>query len=164
MGFDHLFSSDDQAWRTPKYIFDHFDDRFLFDLDAAASKNNALCSQFLTKEEDALKAAWGALGSSVWCNPPYGREVGAWIEKCRREADKGIRVCALVFARTDTRWWHDHIMGKARMVWLLKGRIKFLRSDTGEMKNAAPAPSCVVMWKGVNVIDTHFRSLCFPKK
>ena len=164
MSFDKLFSSDDQAWRTPRHVFDYFDDRFSFDLDAASSAQNALCDRYLTIEDNALEVDWTGLGvRSVWCNPPYGREVGKWVEKCRREADKGIRVCALVFARTDTRWWHDHIMGRARMVYLFRGRVKFGRSDTGEMKHAAPAPSCLVMWYGINIVDTYFKSVTLRK-
>lgn len=47
---------------------------------------------------------------------------------------------ALVPARTDTRWWHADIAGRAD-VWLLRGRLAF-----GDGSQAAPFPSAVVAW------------------
>lgn len=38
------------------------------------------------------------------CNPPYGRSLGIWLERMALH-NNGI---ALVFARTDTRAFHDH--------------------------------------------------------
>ena len=42
-------------WETPKGLFDYLDSRFDFEIDAAASKENALLSAFWTEEDDALK-------------------------------------------------------------------------------------------------------------
>ena len=154
------FSSKKMDWRTPAKVFDYFDKKFNFDLDAAASPHNALCPKYYTSEDSALDKTWHSIGTRVWVNPPYGREIGVWIKKCKQESEKGCIVAALIFARTDTRWWHDHIMGSATMVYLIEGRIKFL-TGTGEETNSAPAPSCLVVWVPKLVSDngTLFKSV-----
>ena len=67
------------------------------------------------------------------------------MAKARMEAEAGRAglVIALVPARTDTRWWHDHVAGKAD-VWLLRGRLAF-----GDGTMAAPFPSAIVVWSAL---------------
>ncbi len=139
---DKLFSSAKHEWRTPPHVFGFFDGKYKFDLDAAATPDNALCETFLTPLDDALTADWPA--QSIWLNPPYGRGVGKWLEKAYHEARAGKTVGVLVFARTDTAWWHDYVM-KAVCVYLIRGRLKFLGPD-GEPANSATAPSCFVVF------------------
>ena len=78
----------------------------------------------------------------VWCNPPYGREIGKWVEKAYKESLEGATVVMLLPARTDTKWFHDYIYGKAE-IRFVRGRLKF-----GDSKNSAPFPSMVVVYRG----------------
>lgn len=80
----------------------------------------------------------------VWCNPPYGREIGKWVEKAYDESLKGAMVVMLLPARTDTRWFHDYIYNKAE-IRFVRGRLKF-----GDSKNSAPFPSMVVIFRGAS--------------
>lgn len=81
-------------------------------------------------------------GSSVFCNPPYGREIGKWVEKAyRTNQEQGNLVVMLLPARTDTKWFHEFIYQKAE-VRFVRGRLKF-----GDSKNSAPFPSMVVIYK-----------------
>ena len=57
----------------------------------------------------------------MWCNPPYGKETPKWLEKMGTHGN-GI---ALVMARTDTKWFHEHL-AKADCLLFLKGRIQFV--------------------------------------
>ena len=75
-------------------------------------------------------------------NPPYGREVGVWIEKAYKESLKGAIVVCLIPSRTDTKYWHDYCM-KANEIRFIKGRLKF-----GDSKNSAPFPSAIVIFNG----------------
>ena len=78
----------------------------------------------------------------MFCNPPYGREIGKWVEKSYIESQKpNTTVVMLIPARTDTKWFHDYIYGKAE-IRFVKGRLKF-----GDSKNSAPFPSMVVVYK-----------------
>ena len=49
-----LFSSVKEDWGTPQWLFDACDRVFKFTLDAAASRENALCTEYFTKEDNSL--------------------------------------------------------------------------------------------------------------
>lgn len=134
-----LFSSATDLWATPQDFFDKLNSEFGFTLDPCATKANAKCGKYYTKEEDGLQQDWG--GHVVFCNPPYGRELPKWVEKAYNESKKpGTTVVMLIPARTDTRYFHDYIYHKAE-IRFLKGRLKF-----GDSKNSAPFPSMVVIY------------------
>lgn len=139
MNNDLMFSSKTDLWATPQWLFDELDAEFGFDLDACATPDNAKCKRFFTPEQDGLKQNWK---NTVWCNPPYGRQIGQWVKKAHDSAAvNGAVVVMLLPARTDTRWFHDYIYGKAE-VRFLRGRIKF-----GAARYNAPFPCMVVIYK-----------------
>lgn len=133
-----MFSSKTDLWATPQEFFDSLNREFRFTLDPCCTHENAKCEKHFTKEEDGLSKSWE--GEVVFCNPPYGRELSAWVRKCSEES-KHAQVVMLVPARTDTKWFHDYIYGKAE-VRFVKGRLKF-----GDSKNSAPFPSMVVVFE-----------------
>ena len=73
MNKDVLFSSKTDLWETPQDFFDMLDAEFGFTLDAAADAQNHKCPCYYTREQDGLKQPWPG---TVWCNPPYGRQIG----------------------------------------------------------------------------------------
>jgi hypothetical protein len=80
----------------------------------------------------------------VWCNPPYGRTIGYWVQKAYLESLNGVKTVMLLPARTDTKWFHDYCV-KGRIEFL-KGRLKF-----GNAKYNAPFPSMIVIFEGVKL-------------
>lgn len=140
MNKDVMFSSKTDQWETPKDFFADLDALFHFTLDACALPENAKCEKYFTPEMDGLKQEWGGV---VWCNPPYGREIGRWVEKGYFSAQNGCTVVMLLPARTDTKWFHDYCyMNRFATVRFVKGRLKF-----GGSKNSAPFPSMVVIFR-----------------
>lgn len=140
MNTELMFSSEKMDWTTPIELFKELDKEFHFTLDPASTHKNALCEKHYTLEEDGLRQDWG--GETVYCNPPYGREVKHWVKKCYEESLKpNTTVVLLIFARTDTKYFHDYIYGKAELRFI-KGRLKF-----GNCKNSAPFPSMVVIFR-----------------
>ena len=138
-----MFSSKEEKWATPQSFFDALNEEFHFTLDPAASDDNAKCEKYYTKEQNGLAQSWQ--GETVFCNPPYGRNVGEWVKKARDEYLLGAcTVVMLLPCRTDTKWFHDYILGTAE-VRFVKGRLKF-----GDSKDAAPFPSIVVIYRGNN--------------
>ena len=135
-----LFSSKEEKWATPQDFFDKLNDEFHFTLDVAASPDNAKCANYFTEEQDGLAQSWG--GHTVWCNPPYCRKTGLWVKKAYEEHQRtGCTVVMLLPSRTDVRWFHDYILGKAE-IRFIKGRLKF-----GGSKNSAPFASIVVIYR-----------------
>lgn len=139
MNTDVMFSSKTDLWETPQEFFDELDREFHFDLDVCALPENAKCARYYTPEQDGLSRPWDGV---CWCNPPYGRDIGKWVQKAYEENKKENNfIVMLLPARTDTKWFHDYIYGKAE-IRFVKGRLKF-----GESKNSAPFPSMVVVFR-----------------
>jgi phage N-6-adenine-methyltransferase len=133
-----LFSSATEEWATPQALFARLDRRYRFTLDPCATSDNAKCPTYFTREQDGLKQDWGT--HRVFCNPPYGRAVGAWTRKCFESSQRGALVVLLVPARTDTQWFHDWVHGKAE-VRFIRGRLRF-----GEAEASAPFPSMLATY------------------
>lgn len=122
-------------WETPKDLFDKLDEEFEFQTDVCAIKQNAKCQCFYTPEQNGLKQIWTGV---CWCNPPYGRGIEKWMKKAY---ESNATVVCLVPARTDTKWFHDFVLGKAE-IRFIRGRLKF-----GNSKNSAPFPSMLVIYR-----------------
>lgn len=135
MRTDVMFSSRTDEWETPQWLFDEWDRLYHFDRDVCATPENAKCKKFYTREDDGLCQTWEG---NCWCNPPYGREIGRWVAKAANEIY--ATTVMLIPARTDTRWFHNYILGKAE-IHFLPGRLKF-----GSSKNGAPFPSMIVVF------------------
>lgn len=134
---DVHFSSAKVEWATPDDFFCKLDVEFQFTTDVCADNTNAKCKRYFTPQINGLAQEWTG---SCWMNPPYGREIGAWMRKAFESAQKGATVVCLVPARTDTRWWHEYaVKGEIRFI---RGRLKF-----GGHKNSAPFPSAVVIFR-----------------
>ena len=86
-----LFSSVKMDWATPQAFFDALDAEFHFTLDPCASPGNAKCGKFYTIADNGLEQDWA--GETVFCNPPYGREIGKWVQKAFEEARGGVSDC-----------------------------------------------------------------------
>ena len=141
MNKELMFSSNSDEWYTPMDFFKLLNDEFHFNLDPCATSENHKCDTYFTREIDGLSQKWG--GYRVFCNPPYGRGIGDWVKKAYEESQEpNTLVVMLIPARTDTKWFHNYIYGKAE-IRFIKGRLKF-----GGCKNAAPFPSMVVIFKG----------------
>ena len=135
-----LFSSASDEWETPQELFDRLNDEFHFTIDVCATEQNKKVSRCFTREQDGLKQDW--TGETVWCNPPYGRSIKAWIHKAYNHFIGGGTAVLLLPARTDTGWFHEYIYGKAE-VRFLRGRVHFNGS-----KWNAPFPSIIVVYRG----------------
>ena len=119
------FSSKTDQWTTPKDFYDTLNAEFNFDFDPCP----------VNPSFNGLLVDWGKRN---YMNPPYGREIGKWV---KRASEHPLTVCLLP-ARTDTKWFHEYILGKAE-IRFIKGRLKF-----GNATNSAPFPSMVVIFRG----------------
>lgn len=147
-----LLSSKNMCWCTPQDFFDKLNEEFDFVLDAAATDKTAKCGTYFTPETDGLSQSWDR-GGAVFCNPPYGREIGKWVQKAHEEAIAGgYPIVLLIPARTDTSYFHDHIYGKAE-IRFIRGRLRFT-DDDGNAADPAPFPSMVVIYNAARANKT----------
>jgi phage N-6-adenine-methyltransferase len=138
---DLHFSSKTDQWATPQPFFDALNAEFGFTLDVCALPENAKCAEYFTPEQDGLKQVRRGV---CWCNPPYGRGIGEWVQAAAISAQyQDATVVCLLPARTDTRWWHEWVIPHASEIRFIRGRLKF-----GGAKNSAPFPSAVVIFRG----------------
>lgn len=144
-----MFSKASDEWATPQDFFDTLDKEFCFELDAAATEENAKCPVWFGGLIDALTVkAWCTVPCSIFVNPPYS-QCAAFVAKAVEQARHGHTVVCLVPARTDTRWFHEHAWDATQNqprpgveVRFVKGRLKF-----GGAKNGAPFPSMLVIFR-----------------
>ena len=110
-------------WATPKWLFQVLNAAFQFTLDPCPFKATT----------DGLEVPWHG---SVFCNPPYSC-VGEWFQKAETEWESGrlLSIVFLVFANTDTEWFHRYVYGKYEVV-PIEGRLRF-----NDGKNSAMRPS-----------------------
>lgn len=123
-------------WGTPPRFFAELDREFGFTLDVCATKDNAKCQKFFTKEQDGLAQEWTG---TCWMNPPYGRTIGQWL---RKAAESRATVVCLVPSRTDNFWWHQWVM-MADEIRFVRGRLRFVGAGDG-----AKFPSAIVIFRG----------------
>lgn len=137
-------TKNNDEWLTPPELIRALGE---FDLDPSSPINRPwdTANKHYTIEDDGLVQPWEG---RVWCNPPYGRETFKWIDKLAVH-NNGI---ALIFARTETIGFHDHIWNRADAIFFFKGRLKF-HYVTGEQGGPANAPSCLVAYGRDNVVS-----------
>ena len=132
-----------QRWETPIELLEALYRVFKrFDLDPCAprkSRTRVKARVHFTEDDDGLALPWHG---TVFVNPPYGRGLAAWVAKARREVEerRARTVVALLPARPDTAYWHDHVAGRA-VVYFLRGRLRFSGSE-----QSAPFPSALAVW------------------
>jgi len=128
---------------TPQYLFEALDAEFHFQLDAAATAENAktprYCSLSLTDGlGDGLVAWWQQLGGPVWCNPPYSRgSILQWCRKAEQEASDGVTTAMLLPADTSTEYFHTYaLQHECRFI---NRRLSFAGAPTDKGGRLAPA-------------------------
>ncbi len=79
----------------------------------------------------------------VWCNPPYGLNIGKWLGRCAEHKDALV----LIFARVETDAWHKHIWNQADAVFFFRGRIAFHQAPDGrKARFTGGAPSALIAY------------------
>jgi hypothetical protein len=125
-------------WITPKHIIDALGP---FDLDPCQSPTQPwLCAtKGFVLPVDGLTEKWEG---RVWCNPPYSVYAAKWLRKLAAHGN-GI---ALIFARTETAMFFQHVWSKAYAILFLDGRLHFHYPDGKRAAANAGGPSCLIAY------------------
>lgn len=123
-GFTHESTyNESKEWYTPKYIFDALG--LTFDMDVCSPGKDIVpwvpAKQHLTISDNGLTSSWQGM---VWVNPPYGMDTPKWMKRLMAHGN-GM---ALVFARTDTNWFHAYA-AKADSILFITKRVQFIQAN-----------------------------------
>ena len=127
------------TWLTPPHVLLPLG---AFDLDPCAAPSPrpwSTAKRHIELPEDGLAEQWRG---RVWCNPPYGDQTAAWMQ---RMAQHGHGI-ALIFARTETDYWHRWIWPFASAILFLAGRLNFYLPDGTRAKGNAGGPSALIAY------------------
>lgn len=140
VGYDKTVG--EETWLTPKYIV-----RALgpFDLDPATPEKGMpwpTAKRMLKPSNNGLAMFWSKK-DFVWHNPPYGRVMGAWLNKAANHGN-GL---TLIFARTDTQAFFENVWRhqNTTAVFFFEGRLKFCNVK-GEEVGSAGASSVLIAY------------------
>jgi hypothetical protein len=129
-------------WYTPPHVFDALG--LVFDLDPCAPDGGVSwvpANAHYSERDDGLARPWWG---RVWLNPPYGAQAGVWVRKLAEHGD-GI---ALVFSRTDVRWWHLAVPS-ASAVCFIERRLTFIAGDGRSAPGNSGGPSALIAYGAV---------------
>lgn len=130
-------------WLTPPELVKQLGE---FDLDPCCPIDAPFyhAKNHYTIIDDGLSKVWKG---RVYLNPPYGRGMELWLEKLKQHGN-GI---ALIFARTETKCFFEHIWHDADAILFVKGRIKFYHVS-GVQGGTPGAPSVFIAYGKENAI------------
>ncbi|MGQ9375493.1 DNA N-6-adenine-methyltransferase [Acinetobacter tandoii] len=125
-------------WLTPPHVLNALGS---FDLDPCSPVDRPwpTAARHLTIHDNGLSQQWQG---RVWLNPPYGQQAAQWLA---RLADHG-RGMALIFARTETAMFFEHVWEKATALLFLKGRLHFHYVDGTRAAANGGAPSVLIAY------------------
>ncbi len=146
VGGHHSAKSKTNNWFTPRKVTDPLGS---FDTDPATSINRPwdIAMHNLTRRDNSLNMAWGDFGR-IWLNPPYALHYVTQFLAKLAEHGNGI---ALVFMRSDTKWFVRSISQRAHGRLLIAGRLHFCRISGRETSFNAGAPSVLVAYDTDNL-------------
>ena len=127
------------VWLTPPWVLEKLGE---FDTDPCSPIDRPwdTAKQHYTEEDDGLAQVWQG---RVWLNPPYGLTIGNWMQRMAEHDGGGI---ALVFVRTDTKWFFNYVWPYATAMLFMKKRVQFYKDDGSPSKDNASAPSVLVAY------------------
>ncbi|MFW6281206.1 MAG: DNA N-6-adenine-methyltransferase [bacterium] len=142
--YERLFTETKDEWLTPPEIISSLGE---FDLDPCSPINRPwdTAKNHYTIEDNGLEKKWYG---RVWLNPPYGREISHWLNKMHLHKN-GI---ALVFAKTDTKWFQT-IWEHSSAIFFLKGRLSFYNVD-GTLGNSNGGSASVLVAYGEENVNS----------
>lgn len=133
-------SASEQVRGTPQCLVDEIENRFgvAFLLDLAANSDNNKCDAWIGECEGALSVNWlerlkglrldmgmqmDSRPACGWLNPPF-KSVGPWMEKCKLESAKGMKIISLTLSSLGSNWYRDHVEGQSLSL-ILRERVTF---------------------------------------
>lgn len=104
-------------WSTPSELVAWMESEYGdYDIDAAASKENAVCEKFYSKETNCLKRWWGG-NKHIWLNPPYSN-ITPFVKKAIEQMEHNNQIDILLPCDTSTGWFYEAQQRAAEIIWI----------------------------------------------
>lgn len=104
-------------WSTPSEVVEWMESEYGdYDIDAAASKENAVCEKFYSKETNCLKRWWGS-NKHIWLNPPYSN-ITPFVKKAIEQMEHNNQIDILLPCDTSTGWFYEAQQKAAEIIWI----------------------------------------------
>jgi hypothetical protein len=125
-------------WLTPPDLLAHLGQ---FDLDPCSpiSPPWKTAARAYSVLDNGLEQPWEG---RVWMNPPYGAEAAQWLDRLATHGN-GL---ALIFARTETKMFFEHVWDRADALLFLRGRLHFHHVDGTRAAANGGAPSVLIAY------------------
>ncbi len=156
-------------WRTLPSLYERLDREFKFQYDFAATKENALCENYFTKEKDALESeAWffNYMSEPIgFLNPPFSKvydflaKATEQIELARLNHGYGLICCLVKADAPETKWFRHHAIDEfgrpkheLRYLW---PRVPYVDIH-GETRNMTKFPSMLIIMRTNPWLNVHW--------
>jgi site-specific DNA-methyltransferase (adenine-specific) len=163
----HIATAAKTDWCTPPEIYLPVVKFFgQIDLDPCSNPKSGVPANvrlMLEKNENGLEKDWALyttreyFGTRVYCNPPFGRGLRAWVEKAHKgtQYPNMVETILLIPAAVGTKLWQELVFQWAFAVCFLKGRVKF------QGATASAPMDCALVYFGPNSekFEDEFKSL-----
>lgn len=104
-------------WSTPSELVAWMESEYGdYDIDAAASKENAVCEKFYSKETNCLNRWWGS-NKHIWLNPPYSN-ITPFVKKAIEQMEHNNQIDILLPCDTSTGWFYEAQQRAAEIIWI----------------------------------------------
>ena len=129
-------------WNTPPKYVDAVTKVFgVIELDPC-SNDSSIVNATTELTSGGLDYNWD-LHKRIYVNPPYGRGIYDWLEKCSTAKNE---VIALIPVATNTRHWKDFVFNATVICFLSDTRLKFMINGSTNNKGASMA--CAMVYWG----------------
>ena len=138
-------------WQTPPELIQRIEDWIGMQimLDVCATPDNRVCDAFYSESTNALSEdiPWiPPAGAAAWMNPPYSNPL-PWCAKAEAQSlTRGATIIGLLPDDRSTRWYRNHIEGKAAIELIPSRRIAFIDPTTGNPKGGNNKGSIIPIW------------------
>jgi len=148
---------------TPNWLYEWLRNEFKFEVDLAASEDNAKCDIFFTKEDSGLDEDWWMYGDYGFCNPPYS-DIKPWIIKSIEQQESGFTTVMPIPTPNGEKYYAD-VFKHASEIIFITGRVAFVDSN-GKERTGNTRGTCVVIFgrSGGNPKLTHVNRDDIKKK
>ena len=130
-----------QEWQTPDDFWQVVFREFYFDLDVAATAQNAKTERYIGPND--LGRVWAEYN---WCNPGFSNFM-PWMERAVEEAQARNTTVVMALISPSTKWWHWTVTeNRADEVRLLRPRVQFV-APPGIKQSSNAHENCLVVFR-----------------